>query len=83
MEPAVISNGFARIAKLAGVRVRLRDARQSAATWMLQAGTDVRTVAAVLGHSDAMTTLLTYSHVTPGATEAAVDAIAARLQRRA
>lgn len=81
--PRSISNGFARIAKLADVRVRLHDTRHSAATWMLQAGTDVRTVAAVLGHTDATTTLRTYSHVMPGATEAAVDAIAERLRRQA
>jgi site-specific recombinase XerD len=47
---------------------------------MLQGGTDVRTVAAVLGHKHATTTLRTYSHVMPGATEAAVETITRRLQ---
>lgn len=48
---------------------------------MLQGGIDVRTVAEVLGHTDASTTLRTYSHVLPGATDRAVDMIALRLRQ--
>jgi len=48
---------------------------------MLQSGVDVRTVAAILGHASAVTTLTTYSHVLPGAEAKAVEAIAERLGR--
>jgi integrase len=76
-----ISNAFKRITRRAGLSVRLHDLRHTAATWMLQGRTDVRTVAGVLGHNSATTTLKTYSHVMPGAMECAVDTISERLSR--
>ena len=57
--PRSISNAFRRVAEVAGVRARLHDLRHSAASWLLQGGTDVRTVAAILGHSTPVTTLST------------------------
>ncbi len=78
-----ITNAFGRIAKDAGVHARLHDLRHSCASWMLQSGIDIRTVAGVLGHSSPVTTLGTYSHLMPGAEAKAVDAIAARLEAAA
>lgn len=59
-------------------RIRLHDARHSAATSMLQARVPVPTVAAILGH-DPAETLRTYAHVVPGATADAGAALSARL----
>jgi integrase len=78
--PRSISNGFRRTAQAAKVTARLHDLRHSCATWLLQGGTDVRTVAAVLGHSNAVTTLTTYAHVMPGAQAQAVERITDRLR---
>ncbi len=80
--PHSISNAFARLAKRAGVCGRLHDLRHSCASWLLQGGTDVRTVAGILGHSTPVTTLGTYAHVMPGAQAQAVEQIADRLRRR-
>jgi integrase len=78
--PRSISNGFAAIAAKAGLRgVRLHDLRHTAATWLLRSGVDVRTVAEVLGHAKATTTLGTYAHVMPGTGTRAVEAMAERL----
>jgi integrase len=80
--PSSISNAFDRMAREAKLSTtRLHDVRHSAATWLLQGGIDVRTVAAVLGHSTPVTTLNTYAHVMPGAEAKAVEAIAERLSR--
>jgi integrase len=80
--PGSISNAFDRLARDAMLSTtRLHDARHSAATWLLQSGIDVRTVAAVLGHSTPVTTLNTYAHVMPGAEAKAVETIAERLSR--
>jgi integrase len=82
--PGSISNAFDRLARQVGLSTtRLHDVRHSAATWLLQGGIDVRTVAAVLGHSTPVTTLNTYAHVMPGAEAKAVEAIAERLGRGA
>ncbi|HEY6326591.1 MAG TPA: site-specific integrase [Candidatus Cybelea sp.] len=80
--PSSISNAFVRLARETKLPTqRLHDVRHSAATWLLQSGIDVRTVAAVLGHSTPVTTLNTYAHVMPGAEAKAVEAIAERLGR--
>jgi len=80
--PGSISNAFDRLARETKLSTtRLHDVRHSAATWLLQGGVDVRTVAAVLGHSSPVTTLNCYAHVMPGAEARAVEAIAERLGR--
>ncbi len=80
--PGSISNAFDRMAREVKLSTtRLHDVRHSAATWLLQGGVDVRTVAAILGHSTPVTTLNTYAHVMPGAEAKAVEAIAERLAR--
>jgi integrase len=80
--PGSIGNAFARLARVAKLSsTRLHDARHSTATWLLQDGVDVKTVAAILGHSSPVTTLTTYAHVMPGSEARAVEVIAKRLGR--
>lgn len=76
---AAISNAFRRCAKDAGVRVRLHDLRHTTASWLINAGIDIRTVSAVVGHKHTSTTLEVYAHLMPNATARAVDVIAKRL----
>jgi integrase len=85
-----MSKSFATLARLAGVKtkgVSLHSCRHFFASQALVAGNDVRTVAALLGHSLASTTLNVYGHLIAGAQERAVagieDAIVAAQARRA
>ncbi len=59
--------------------IRLHDLRHTHASHML-ATTDVRTVAARLGHSDRRMTLRVYAHVMPGRQAAAASAVAALVE---
>jgi integrase len=45
--------------------MRFHDLRDTAATLMIRAGVDIRTVADILGHADPATTLRRYAHVLP------------------
>ena len=58
--------------------LRFHDLRHTTATLLLAAGVDVATTAAVLGHSQASTTLNVYAHVLPSNMTAA----AMKLQRK-
>ena len=85
-----VSKAFATLARAAGIKTKgisLHSCRHFCATQALAAGNDVRTVAALLGHSLASTTLNVYGHVVAGAQERAVagveDAITAAQARRA
>ncbi len=64
VSPMAATSAYARIAVKAKLSsTRLHDLRHTAATTMLQAGTDVVTTAGVLGHSTPTTTLGVYAHV--------------------
>jgi|HubBroStandDraft_4_1064222.scaffolds.fasta_scaffold88846_2 integrase len=85
-----VSKAFSALASQVGIKVKgisLHSCRHFRATQALVAGSDIRTVAALLGHADASVTLRTYAHVVPGAQEKAVagigDAIVAAQARRA
>ncbi len=64
---------IAKKAKLAGVT--LHSLRHSTATILLASGTDVRTVAGILGHASAKMTLDVYGHVIPGLAGRALDGL--------
>ncbi|HEY2476377.1 MAG TPA: tyrosine-type recombinase/integrase [Candidatus Cybelea sp.] len=85
-----VSKAFAAIAKSVGIKAKgisLHSCRHFGATEAFADGNDVRTVAALLGHSDPSTTLRIYGHVVAGAQERAVasigNAIRAAQARRA
>ncbi len=62
------------IAKKAGLTLRgIHAMRHSTGSWLIRAGVDVRTVAAILRHSSAATTLGVYSHEIEGAQAEAVQ----------
>ena len=80
--PMDATRAYGRIAKGAGVSsVRLHDARHTAATHLLVAGVDVRSVSGILGHRNAATTLGTYAHLIVDAQRDAVDLLGERLRR--
>jgi integrase len=59
--PKAATNAFARLAKKAGISTTsLHSTRHTAATNLVRAGVDVRTVSSILGHSNASVTLGIY-----------------------
>lgn len=70
------TKSFVAAARRHGIAgVTLHSCRHSVATWALAEGSDVRSVAALLGHSAPSTTLNVYGHVVAGAQERAVAMI--------
>jgi len=63
--PDTVSHYVRSIATKAGVDIHLHALRHFAATELIGAGHDVRTVAGRLGHRDASVTLKVYSHALP------------------
>jgi site-specific recombinase XerD len=64
MNPETITRVFKRIAKNLGLSSRkIHSARHSVATTLISEGVDYRTVASIMRHTDAMTTVRLYSHV--------------------
>ncbi len=64
-DPGAFSSAFAKLVKTARLpHVRLHDLRHSYATLSLQAGIDLKTISASLGHADIGTTANLYAHVT-------------------
>lgn len=71
--PGAISHAIRRIAARAKLTVRgVRAMRHSTGSWLIRAGVDIRTVAAVLRHSSASTTPNVYAHEFEGAQAHAV-----------
>jgi site-specific recombinase XerD len=55
--------------------IRFHDLRHFAATTLLSNGADISTTQAVLGHTDASTTLNFYAHAIPGRTRTVVNTV--------
>jgi integrase len=55
--------------------IRIHDLRHTAASWLLGAGVPLIVVSAHLGHEDPGVTSKVYGHLTPGAGQAAADAM--------
>jgi integrase len=73
ISPDTASHYVRKIAAATGVDTHLHALRRFAATQMIGAGHDVRTVAGRLGHRDASTTLKVYSHFLPERDRDAAD----------
>ena len=73
--PSRLSKDFAAFCKMNGFNLTFHDLRHTFATMMIAGGTDVRTVASYLGHSNVAMTLNTYAEVDPDAKRAAVGKI--------
>lgn len=74
LEPRNINRSWAALCDRAGVRrVRLHDLRHSAATFMLTAGVELKTIQATLRHSRLSTTADVYAHVIDEVQRGAAD----------
>lgn len=78
MRPSELTLGFgaAKIALKLDPRAHFHSLRHTHATYLLQAGMDVRTLQERLGHYSPAITLGIYGHVLPGRDRAAADAFA-------
>lgn len=79
-EPRAFTLEFDKVRQAAGVHKRLHDARHTAASQLLAAGVDVRTVSGLLGHASPSITLNVYSHAIAGLKEDATERLDARLR---
>jgi len=80
--PKSATNAIARLATAAGIETTsLHALRHTAASLLIGSGVDVRTAAAILGHSNASVTLSVYAHVVEGSERAAIDLLGDRLER--
>ena len=76
--PGHFSNRWDKLVESADVpRIRLHDARHTAATLMLANGTPTKVAAELLGHASAAITQQLYQHVLPGMSESAGAALSA------
>ncbi len=74
------TDAFRRLAQRLGLATTsLHALRHTSVSWMISAGIDARTVAAVAGHSTPSVTLAIYSHLVAGAQAKAVATIDERL----
>lgn len=79
--PDRVTLAFTRLCDREEVRdVRLHDLRHFAATRLLGAGVDVRTVSGRLGHANPATTLNVYSHFLEARDQAAADVLGGLLE---
>ncbi len=78
LHPEWFTGRWDHLVKTAGVRrIRLHDARHTAATLMLANGTPTKVAAEMLGHASPMITQTLYQHVMPGMAASAGEALSA------
>ena len=83
-DPATVSNDFQRLVRAADLPpIRLHDLRHTAASLALQAGVPLKVVSEQLGHSSLAITADTYTSVLPAVAQAAAEAVAGLVPRRA
>ena len=73
LDPSTVTHVFGRMARKAGLKLRLHDLRHSYASIMLAAGVNVKTISQSLGHASIGITLDIYAHLLPGAGKAAAE----------
>ena len=74
--PGAVYDAVHKIARRAGLSLRnLHGIRHSTGSWLVRAGVDVTTVAAILRHSTPSTTLAVYTHELEGAQAEAVERV--------
>ena len=74
--PETVSRWWHTDVQAAGVpRIRLHDARHTAATLMLRNGVPLKMVSERLGHADVAITMRTYQHVTQHDDRAAAEVL--------
>ena len=74
-QPTRLTREFKTFRDTNGFDCQFHDLRHTFATMMIAAGTDVRTVASLLGHSNVAETLNTYAEVDPDAKRAALGTV--------
>ena len=74
ISPDTLTHSFAKLVKGLGLVCRFHDLRHLHASGMLAAGVNVKTISERLGQSTVSITLDVYSHLLPGAQEAAAQA---------
>ena len=74
LNPNTVTPAFHKIAKRAGLNLRMHDLRHTHASLMLKQGIHPKIVSERLGHATTAFTIDTYSHVVPGLQEAAAKA---------
>ncbi len=78
--PETLSRNFTKLATKAGLpKIRLHDARHTAASLMLASGEPPKVVAEILGHSSPTITMNIYQHLMPGMGEAAGERLTSLL----
>lgn len=75
LHSTALTKEFKSFCKMHGFDCTFHDLRHTFATMMIANGTDVRTVASYLGHSNVAMTLNTYAEVDPQAKLAAVERV--------
>lgn len=82
LRPSWIGDRFEKLCVAAGLPpIRLHDLRHTAATLMLPAGTDMKVIQEVFGHSTLSTTSDVYTSVLPQLSQSAAEATAAIVPR--
>ncbi len=80
MTPDSLTQGFVRLAKRCGVKVRFHDLRHFTASQLIASGHDPVVIAGRLGHTDATTTLKLYAHALEERDRQAADLLGALMQ---